>query len=83
MMKKNYIARLKEYDARTTTSSKQNNYRQKFIHTVYSQDKENVNPNIVNLNSQKKKGKAKVENSRNSQPLTRVSTETKDESIEP
>ena len=38
-MKKNYIAHLQEYDARTSQHVKQDKYRKKFIKTVYEKDK--------------------------------------------
>ena len=53
-MKKNYITHLQEYDAKTSALSKQDKYRKKYLTTVYYQDKENVNPNIIPTNSKKK-----------------------------
>lgn len=59
LMKKNYIAYLQEYEAKTSSLAKQDKYRKKFIQTVYSQDKENQNPNLPQSSSHKKKHKAK------------------------
>jgi hypothetical protein len=38
-MKKNYIANLQEYEAKTTPTAKLNHYRKKFSKTVYQNDK--------------------------------------------
>ena len=75
-MRKNYIAHLQEYDARTN-SSKQDKYRNKFIRTVYhDQDKENSHPNILHETHQahptlpSKKGK-QTDNKTRSHPTER------------
>lgn len=64
-MKKNYIAYLQEYEAKTSSFSKQDKYRKKFIKTVYCSDKENHNPNIPRHSSSKKKPKTKDKGSNN------------------
>ena len=56
-MKKNYIAHLQEYDARTSQNVKQDKYRKKYIKTVYEKDrdKENIHPNLPSKSHAAKK----------------------------
>lgn len=69
-MKKNYIAYLQEYDAKTSSFSKQDKYRKKFITTIYCTDKENQNPNIPRNSSTKKKQKVKDNSSNTKKQLS-------------
>jgi hypothetical protein len=77
-MRKNLIAQLKEYEAKTS-HSRQDKYRKRFVKTVYCEDKENINPNVFKQSSKKKKekdeGKAKASRSHNG---SRVTTEGED-----
>lgn len=52
-MKKDYIAHLQEYDARTSFVDKQDKYRRKFIKTCYQHpNKENIDPNLSDSKKQ-------------------------------
>lgn len=67
-MKKNYISRLKEYDAKTSLNDKQNMYRTKFINTCYNNaDKENQDPNVAVKGKNALHGNKKMERNKTSE----------------
>jgi hypothetical protein len=80
-MKKNYIAYMQEYDSNSTFQQKTDKSRKKCIKTIYQQDKENVNPNIINQSAKKKHTKIKPKsyhhlNGTKSNQISRVPTES-------
>lgn len=68
-MKRNFIAYLQEYGAKTISNPKQAKNKSKCIKTIYNVDKENINPNIVNQSARKKNTKIKVQSLNNSKKI--------------
>lgn len=68
-MKRNFIAYLQEYGAKTISNQKEGKNKSKCIKTIYNIDKENINPNILNQSARKKNTKIKVQSLNNSKKI--------------